>query len=286
MVDNRLFPLLLDFMHLLEDAEWLSRDVIFVYVNMSEPCVPSKATNDWLSSYHLDAARHHFPEMLDVLPTEAAPTASRRTLPDGGNIAAALVMSLNQQQDESSESEAAGKDLLLSTVGGHGLFANLDLLTTFKMVQEAVGSSSLALRGMEECSDFSSDSKEKCATPKSLQEYMHSLACVSKFYRHHWRGNRRFEWMKFRDYSVDALELSISERFLSPAGKTSKERRRLMDVLELFTRALNNVEEKLHHSTYTYVLTSLSCGVPSFLLILLIPVFLMLSTLPVPLINL
>jgi hypothetical protein len=307
-VDYELLPVALDYMLLLDESKWLSRDVIFVHMNMSQTCRPSQGINEWLSLYHLGeggrgggggSSSSLDLDLLDTLPStrKAALVSAKATrsnsMPNGGNVAAAFVLSQQQQQIEiggddddddgdrgrgrEKGKEKRKKDILISINSGRGLLPNLDLITTLKMVWESVSSSvsyssgagygssshsslSMALEGMESCEDSVGSPRRKCRPPQSFQEHVEALRCLSTFYLHHWRGpTSKLHSRMFRDFNIDSLELSVTKDLL---GNSSK-RLRMRHLLEGFTRALNNVEEKLHHSTYTYMLFSLGCSLAS-----------------------
>ena len=78
-MDYELFPVALDYMLLLDESKWLSRDVIFVHMNMSQTCRPSQGINEWLSLYHLgDLGFSELGldlDLLDTLPSARAAAA-------------------------------------------------------------------------------------------------------------------------------------------------------------------------------------------------------------------
>ncbi|QDZ24964.1 hypothetical protein HOP50_15g75070 [Chloropicon primus] len=233
-VDSEMLPVSLDLMLLLKESRWLSRDMIFVHVSKSESCEPSATLNAWLEAYHYSGSSDPSWRPESVVPVE-------------GNIAAAVVLS----SDKSGES---GADLMMSINSGTGILPNLDLVTTFRVIQESLGSLSLALKGMESCED----GRGQCKAPESLEAYWRSFSCLATFYRRHWMASAT-DHPEFRKYNVDAIEVSFNEP-ISRDIKVEKQRD-LVKTLELFARALNNVEEKLHHSTYTYMLFGTGCGV-------------------------
>mmetsp|Transcript_5494 Transcript_5494/g.14203 ORF Transcript_5494/g.14203 Transcript_5494/m.14203 type:complete len:473 (-) Transcript_5494:629-2047(-) len=295
--DAEAFPLMADFMQRLDRgaASWLARDNIFVYLNMSQACEPADVVNDWLGSYHLgsDWGRGGSGDMLDSLPTAAAIIGERATTSSNsgtwargarmtsvGNIAAAFVVSLRSSEGGGGGEGGGEKDILVGVNGGiaSGLLPNLDLLTTLKEIHQLVegqrvgeGRLSLALDGMEECGHWPSPQPLACAPPESVQAYWKALLCLRKFYENHWEARPRQAAYRFRDYNVDALSLSLSRRLaegaegveIATSGRRHRRmlQKRLLDLLELYSRALNNVEEKLHHSTSMYMLLSLGCRV-------------------------
>lgn len=236
IADEGLVHLTVELMALLDESNWLSRDVIFLHANFSEACEPTEAVNDWLASYHLARRR---------------PGSRVGSVRPAGNIAAAVVLT-HQRPPASSQ------DLLVRiNSGGSGLLPNLDLLTAFRTVQGSLGGVSLALDAMEPCET------QVCAPPATLEDYARALTCLRQFYAHHWLGGPEGHHYRFRTYGVDALELRIGREFSIDSRQSQRKEEAFIRILESFARSLNNVEEKLHHSTYTYLLVNSSCCVSS-----------------------
>ena len=226
-MDATLLPLSLDLMLQLGGSKWLARDAIFVHLNASSAsCDPSHAAAEWLRGYH-ETGEH-------------ADSGA-------GNVAAAIILS------QGPGPEGGEADLAVRLNGDAGLLPNLDLVTTLRIVHGNAGGASIALAGMADCETA------MCSPPQSPGDLARSTSCLWRFYQGHWMGRGDFPGGTFRSLAIDALELAVSPA----ASRGGRVTAHTLRSLELLSRSLNNVEEKLHHSTYAYLLFSLGCGASS-----------------------
>jgi len=241
VADISSFPSVRSLMKVTSAARWLSKDLLVIV--MEDGCNLGQVTSHWVKQYHK-------PEVAGTI--DDGNGNDRQPLLRGGNLYASIVLKHDGKVPKGS--------LSISINGGPGLLPNMDLVVTFRKIAEEFFSP-ISLRGME------SSSPSHCQSA-SFDQYLSTLKRLAHFYLHHFAPTSVPDGsdglVPFRQHAIDAIQIHANLR----TSKVDVERsQRLVSVLELLLRSLGNLEEKLHHSQYLYLMASPNCYVPAIFLI-------------------